>query len=406
MNQNFLDTIYLFSCGANGRMPDESFTFDFNEVYNISKSQGIWETVFLSIISLYERNPDIIKKEIYEKLHQQFIIYCSMQYMRYDFIHKLIKKFDDSGIENCILKGESIARFYHTPVARISSDVDILVNPQKVDLCLQIMKENGFDVGDKVYDSHQIECLHPKFGLVEIHTMMYGRRTEDVCFNNEIKYEEEYLSVTAEDGSTYKTLGITDNFLFLLLHFIKHFLSSGVGIRQLVDVLMYVKNNYELIDWQRASRSVSNLGFEKIFNCIIAIGKKYFLFPENIMSDTDIDETLVNKIFEDMMQGGVFGHDDDERHGFYDLYLNERYKKLKNKNYETYKNMRKLTRLFPNRDFMALNYPYVNKTKLLLPVAWIHRIIKGIIPKRKQETNQISQKHSERLKLLRDLDMI
>lgn len=408
MNQNFIDTVHLFSCGARGLMPEANRPYDFEKIYHISKSQGIWETVFLAVSKLYEDNPQTLPKNTFEKLNAAFLMRCGKQCARYDFIHKLLKTFADNGIACCILKGESVARFYHTPVARISSDVDILINPKKLDLCLKIMNENGFHVGNKVYESHQVECTHPSIGLVEIHTMMYGRKTEDVCFNNEIKYDEAYLTVKAEDGTEYKTLGITDNFLFLLLHFIKHFLSAGAGIRQLEDVLLYVEHNYGQIDWDRANRALLNLGFQKFFACMIAIGKKYFDFPKDLMGENGIDTVLAEQIFEDMEQGGVFGHDDKLRQGFYELYLNERSKKRNGKSYAAYKNKRKFARLFPNRAFMAVNFPYVEKTALLLPVAWAHRIIKGILPPKKQNSAsaQISRKHEERLKLMQDLGMI
>lgn len=406
MNQNFLDTVYLFSCGVRGTTPESTHDFNFKEIYRIAKSQGVWETVFLSVMKLYEKDPEIIPEKTYQKLNSDFLICCGAQYRRLSFIHEVIKKLEENGIECCVLKGESIARFYHTPIARVSSDADILINPQKTDLCLEIMKEIGFDVGNNIYESHQVECTHPVAGLVEIHTMMYGKRTEDVCFNNEVKYNEKYITIKTEDGTELKTLGITDNFLFLMLHFTKHFLSFGVGIRQLSDVLVYVENNYTAIDWIRANQSLENLGFKKFFDCILAIGKEYLAFPDNIFPTSDINEALVEKIFNDMQLGGVFGHDDNTRCGFYELYLNERYKRFNNDSYNDYRNKRKLHRLFPNRKFMAVNFPYVKKSPLLLPIAWIHRIAKGILPKKQNAVPQPNLNHEERLKLMRDLDMI
>ena len=52
---------------------------------------------------------------------------------------------------------------------------------------------------------------------------------------------------------------------------------------------------------------------------------------------------------------------------------------------------------------MSVNFPYVNKSKVLLPVAWVHRILKGILPKK---TGTVSMEHNERLKLLQELEMI
>ena len=409
MNKNFTDTIYLFSCGAKGINPSMDLSdFNYKEIYRISNEQGVWDTVFLSYIKIYNKNPDIMPKETFEWLHSQFMIKCGLQYRRYDFIHRLLSKLDEHDINPCVLKGESIAILYDTSIARISGDTDILIEPQKIDLCLKIMKDMGFDIGEKGYDSHHIECEHPICGLVEIHTMMYGKRTEDICFNHAIKYNEEYLSIETEDGAIFKTLGTTDNFMFLFLHFIKHFLSSGVGIRQLEDVLIYTEKNYDKINWERVNTSFKDLGFEKIFKCVIAIGKKYFSFPEKLFASYVISDSLIERVFDDMMHGGVFGHNDVSRRGFYELYLTERYRKVQNKDYALYKNKRKLTRLFPDRKFMAVNFPYVQKSALLMPVAWMHRIILGVLKNKNQaSTNTLeNQEHKKRLELIHDLGML
>ena len=409
MNKNFIDTIYLFSCGAKGIEPEaDCYRIDYKAVYEIAKEQEVWETVFLSYKNLKDKHPDIIPEKTFKMLKDGFEIRCAAQYRRYDFIHRLLKKIDEAGIKYCVLKGESVARFYHTPIARVSSDVDILVDPQKTDICLNIMEDMGFEVGDKEYESHQIECTHPIAGLVEIHTMMYGKKTEDVCFNNEVKYIEEYLSVKAEDGTIYKTLGITDNFIFLFLHFVKHFLSFGAGIRQFADVLVYTEKNYETINWDRVNTSFENLGFDNFFKCMIAIGKKYFSFPRELFDAYEIDDALAHRVFEDMMQGGVFGHNDLSREGFYELYLQERYKRVRNKDYSSYKNKRKLKRLFPDRKFLSVNFPYVEKSPLLVPIAWLHRIILGVFKGNSPVHTDTAQNQSyeKRLTLIKELGML
>ncbi len=411
MNKDFLDTIYLFSCGANKIKPSNDFDFDIEKVFEISNSQGVWETVFLAISSLYKEKSNIMPPETFSALRKSFLMRCTYEYARFDFIHKLLAEFDKNGIENCILKGESIARFYAEPIARMSSDIDILINPKKLNKCLDIMKEYGFDINNRAYESHQIECRHKQFGLVEIHVMMYGKKTEDACFNHEVKYNEPYIEVKTDD-LPYKTLGITDNFLYLLLHFMKHFLSKGAGMRQLCDVLVYIKSNYEIIDWTRANTAISNLGFKKMFDCIIIIGEKYFMFPKNLIKTESIDEKLIEKIFDDMFEGGVFGLNGYKREGFYDLYLEARYTSMTGKSYSSYASKRKLLRLFPNKEFMCINFPYVKKSILLLPFAWAHRIIKGVFAKNKNDknnknaNNEISLKYQERLKLLKDLEML
>lgn len=404
MNKNFMDTVYLFSCAARGIEPKPLSSLDFDSIYKIAKSQGIWETVFLSVKYLNNSGHQITTPEIYKELNNKFIMCCAVQYRKQEFVHIVIDKLKSEGVECCVLKGESIARLYNTPIARISSDVDLLINSNDTPKCLEVLKELGFNIGDKVYESHQIECMHPISGLVEIHTQMYGNKTNDVSFNNEIKYTEEYTTFETEDGRGLYTLGITDNALFLLMHFIKHFLSAGAGIRQICDFLLYIEHYYDKIDWGRVSAILEKLSFKYIFDCIIFIGEKYFHFPDNLFEKKDIDEKLIDKIFEDIQIGGMFGHDDEQRNGFYDLYLQCRYTRFNRGNYSTYVGKRKMARLFPNRKFMSINYPYVNKTVFFMPIAWGHRIFNGVI--KNKNKRPINKKQEERMQLLEDLKMI
>lgn len=408
MDKNFLDMVYLLSCGANGIEPVADFEFDAQKVLDIAKSQGVWHLVFIPIMSLYSKNNSSISEELYNEYNNRYVAECGKQFMRLNYVHNLLKEFEKNEIGYCILKGESVSRFFHTPIARISSDFDILIEPKMIDKCLAIMEKKGFKNGEKVFESHQIECTHPIAGLVEIHTMMYGKKTEDICFNNSIEYTEPYIDVTADDGTIYKTLGFTDGFIFLFLHYVKHFLSEGVGIRQMLDVLLYIKHNFKNIDWQIANKSISNLGFKRFFEITIDIGIKYLNFPKDLFCFESASESLAEKILNDMQKGGLFGHDQKARRGFYDLYLTERYKKTKNKNLEHYKNKRKLFRLFPNRNFMSVNYKYVEKSFMLLPVAWIHRIWDGLFKNsEKSGVDKLENEvFKERLDLIKELDMI
>ncbi|MBR4893208.1 MAG: nucleotidyltransferase family protein [Clostridia bacterium] len=402
MTKNFLDTIYLYNCAIRGKEPEIKSDINIKDVYIISKKQGIWDTVFLSLKKLYDKDKTIIEADIFNKLNNEFLIKCTLNSKRLVFVHNIIKKLEDNGINCCILKGESVSLYYNTPLARISSDTDILIDKEETDRCLEILKEEGFIIEEQLYESHQIRCEHPTSGLIEIHNRMYGVKTEDVTFNNEIKYDEDHVTFLGFDKCELKTLGYTDNALFLLMHFLKHFISEGVGVRQLADTLLYIENNFSKIDFDRVNTHLKNLKFDTVFSYIIEIGKRYFDFPKDLVDTSLIDEKLLEKILFDMECGGVFGKDSD-RKGFYDLYLAERYKSIKNKDISEYYNKRKLARLFPNRKFMSINYPYVEKNILLMPIAWVHRMIDSIKPKKEILAGE---NNNERLDFFKELDMI
>ena len=400
MSKDFLDVLYLFKCGMRGTDPEER-AYNIKKIFTLSKSQGIWDTVFLSIIKLYEKNPNLLEENVYTKLKMDFMVKCTSYSKRLVFIHNVIKRLEENGIFCCLLKGEAVAKYYNTPLSRISSDADILIDPKKKAECLRILEEEGFQIEGEHYESHQIRCFHKNGGLVEIHIGMYGVKTDDVTFNREVRYNERYVSFETFDKVKLKTLGYTDNAMFLILHFLKHFISEGAGIRQLADTILYIENNFEKIDFERVNTHLENLGFKKIFSYMLYIAEEHLGFDKKF-DRLDCDEELSQKILSDMEKGGLFGKD-DERQGFYNLYIKERYKRFNSGDVESYYNKRKLARLFPNREFMSINYPYVLKSPLFVPVAWVHRIIDSF---KKKEVKQIDEKYIERLEFLKSLDMI
>ncbi len=405
MTKNFKDTIYLFACAAKGIDPKPLDEPDYSAIYRLSQSQGIWDTVFLSVKRLQECGHGLLDEENFQNINSHFMMHFGWQIRKQAFIHKLITKLENEGVNCCILKGEAVSRYYHTPIARSSTDTDILVEKNSVGRCLEILEETGFQVGDAVYESHQIECTHPVSGLVEIHTQMYGNKTNDVAFHNIVKYEEPYTVFTAEDGMQMTTLGKTDTAMFLLMHFLKHFLSAGAGLRQLTDFLLFIENNYKDLNWDRIYSDLEKLSFTQIFHCIITIGMQYFEFPKDIIDIAEVEPSLIDRMLTDIEEGGLFGFDDSKRAGFYELYLQQRYHRFNHGEYSSYVQKRKLTRLFPNRKFMSINFPYVERSVLLLPVAWLHRIVKGIFS-RKDQSSAVDMHHTERLKLMKDLKMI
>ncbi len=402
MSKEFLDTLHLFKCGMRGDTPQEGRDYNIKKIYSISKSQGIWDTVFLSIIKLYENNAIVIEEEIYKKLKMEFMVKCTSYSKRLVFIHSIIKKLEANGISCCLLKGEAVSGYYATPLARISSDADILIDTTKTEECLKLLEKEGFEIEGENYESHQIRCFHKIGGLIEIHVGMYGEKTDDIIFNREVSYDERYVTFEAFDKTRIKTLGHTDNAMFLILHFLKHFIAEGAGIRQLADTVLYIENNYEKIDFDRVNRHLENLGFKKIFAHIIGIAKEQLGLNEKLFADLEYDNGLSQKILEDMEKGGLFGKG-EARRGFYDIYIKERYKRFNKGKFESYNNKKKLERLFPNREFMSVNYPYVLKSPLLMPIAWTQRIIDNF---RKKEETELDENLVNRLEFLKSLDMI
>ena len=109
------------------------------------------------------------------------------------------------------------------------------------------------------------------------------------------------------EGVEIKTLEPTDHMIFLLLHTYKHFISSGVGVRQICDVAQW-STHYEL-DWQRIYEAMKSMHGEYFAAALFDAGEKYFgmTFPEG-WERADSTELL-----NDALDGGIYGSSDMSR---------------------------------------------------------------------------------------------
>lgn len=400
MTKKFNDVLMLFNNSIRGKISDISISYNAEEILSIAKSQGIWDSIFLTIKPLVKENLIKIDVEKKQELNNFFIAHYGRQQIRYALFHDLAKKINQAEISWCVLKGESVSQYYENPYTRTSSDIDVFVQPEDVQKFTDILLTNGFSRLDFSEELHHISFMHTLIGLLELHTEMYSDLDNNIVLDNLITYDEPWVEFVTEDGTIMKTLGYTDNFVFLFVHFLKHFFRRGVAIRQLTDVILYLENNYSKIDWERVNDLLDKLSFRYFFLHLVAIGEQYFDFPKDLFDTSFVKDELVEKILTDIEKGGVWGRIEEERCGFERLFFQRRYSKLYPEAKDKVKVPNRI-RIFPNREFMSSRYKYVNKSVLLLPVAWIHRVFGAVIRRIKSKSV-----HHDRLKLLQDLNII
>jgi len=107
-----------------------------------------------------------------------------------------------------------------------------------------------------------------------------------------------------------KTLGITDTLVHLMVHAHHHLLTEGVGLRQLMDMALFLNNHYDELDLSLLHQHIIGIGHEKAFNAYMALLNKYLGLPkEKIPFELDLqDYVYADKIMDEVWRGGNFGH--------------------------------------------------------------------------------------------------
>ncbi|MBQ4109864.1 MAG: nucleotidyltransferase family protein [Clostridia bacterium] len=412
MTQNFKDLLYLFACGALGNKADINHNIDIMEIYKLSVKQGIWHTVFLALNDIKESELLNWGELSFEQLNFDTLQTAMLNQRKLVNVHNFIKKLEDGGVNATVLKGESLSKLYKNPLCRISSDTDLLIDEKLEKKAVAIAEEFGMEVATRNASSNHALARSASTGLVELHIHLYDEMLEDIWFDNKMANQEETITIKTEDNFTINTLGITDGAIFTALHMIKHFLEKGVGVRQMMDTLIYLKNYKNQIDFKRFNDMMKYLKYDKFMDNIIGIGIEYFKFDKEELPKVGYSVTLMEQILNDSENGGVFGYGAESGSDFYEVYSRERFNRFKNGDYDEYmnklKNANRLKMLFPNRTLLKNKYPYVTKHKWLVPVAWIHRILNKIFKKKQKVTfdNVKNDAIKQRMEMINNLEMI
>lgn len=371
--------LYILGCTLNGEKPRTDLNI--KKIYDLAVNQGIWHIIYEPL----EKHYNLSEYKI------RFLTTVSKSISANEFSYDTIKKLESEGISCCYLKGITVARLYPTPDCRISSDTDILIKPENQERTIDILKSLGYSIGEIKENFHHFQATHPKGRLLEVHTMMYAKPTRDIVLGGEDLYNEQYIEVKTSVG-TVKTLGINDGLIYLTVHFIKHFLSANSNLRQMTDLLLYMKHYYDEIDWERYNSLLKKLNYDKLIDGIKEIGNIYFSMKFDVENTGYSDAILLT--FSEA--------DKDVYYEFCSAKTD--LNKIEYINYINNNSLKgsAIKRIFPSKIVMH-NMGYKTDTLFNLLVSYLKRIlylIKRTLKKEKKKAN------SEKMELLKKLGMI
>ena len=232
------------------------------------------------------------------------------------FIQKIAKKWHNEGLNPIMIKGQGIAQFYRNPLSRSSGDIDLFVPREKYRIAVDLaFGENN--IVDKDFSSGSTNVKYRDY-ILEIHNNLSKK---SIFPQKEKRRRWFYKNV---QNSNKQVLGIdvpNDEFncIFVFNHMLSHFMSTGVGLRQLCDWAMVLHHatqsdkksvlsdklypllkSFGLVDpWQKIGYLlVRDLGLPK---------DEFPLYK-------DIDAKTADFILDRILQEGNFGHYSDKLH--------------------------------------------------------------------------------------------
>ncbi len=401
MTYEFEYLMHLLSCGVKGTAPEPPRQpVDYDRLIQLAQDQSVLPLIGIALSNDHNIGFPCEKAQALVARTRSLAF---TNYVKKNLIMKLLKDFEEAGIQAVLLKGYALADLYAEPNCRISSDVDIYIDIKDEKRSYKLLKEHGCKVNPRPPLSHHSKCEHSQMGHIELHVILYDEIAEKIWFDkmNDRQFIKEPFEEHKTDNGTYLTLGITDNLIYITLHMIKHFVRSGTSLRQMMDIALYLKNYHTQIDTKRFWDILESLKYRKLINTVLSAMIIYCnLSPEDFIGYAKADKEAISGLLADLETGGWLGKNEvEERKGSWYRYNRIRYTEKRSSFFYWCYMIRRnaifyIHVIFPARDSLEKKYPYVKKTACFLPAAWIHRMLRGIwkLFHGKMDTGIISRK--------------
>ncbi len=283
---------------------------NWNQIYNELKMQGVRELLYPIIekikINDYKIYMQLKNDSIYTVCRWQQLIYIQSE---------TIKLLNENGIECVIIKGTAAGIYYPQAFLRSPGDVDLLVSRSDFSNAAKILEQNGYRLFSNVQHVAHHNAYKKNGVCIELHRWLGGM---DITDEQSIHFFEEHIN--------YSELGQIDKYVFpvfparingliLLLHINQH-LRSGIGLKQMIDWMLFVDCCLSDKEWKKEFSDLADrLGLKKLAITTTAMCQKYLGLRKDISWCKDADMETCDELMDYVMKKGNLGAkiDDDDQ---------------------------------------------------------------------------------------------
>ena len=223
-------------------------------------------------------------------------------YIRYLYAQdELCGLFAAHRIPMAILKGSAAAVYYPQPSLRAMGDIDLIVPEDRFSQAEDLMQRSGYTV------LRRDKLRHTEFEKDGQEYELHRRFSREIDVERYITDGLQHLELGNLEGHAFPMLPKLANGLILLDH-MRHHIKTGVGLRQLIDWMMYVERELDDAFWVSAFQAAAKEKDLDVLAITATRACQLFLgLPEEISWCSGANETLCRQLMETLLSSGNFG---------------------------------------------------------------------------------------------------
>lgn len=280
-----------------------------------------------------------------------------------DVQQALCEQLSEAGIPCVVVKGAAAAVLYPQPSNRLIGDIDLLVKPEDFDKACLLISQDAQVLGQTP--------RHNEYGkngvVVEVHRTFSTLHDPQ---KRELADQRVFGAIdAAETGSledySFRCLPQTQHGLVLLEHISNH-LEHGLGLRQILDWMMFVDRYLDDRLWQEEyAPLLKKLELETLAVTVTRMCQMYLGLRTDITWCLGADEQLCRELMEYILNQGNFGR------------KLQRGSNMASSIFGAAGDLRVVFRILQTRG--CKNWKAVSRYPILKPFAWLYQLIRYIV---------------------------
>ncbi|MBP5578158.1 MAG: nucleotidyltransferase family protein [Ruminococcus sp.] len=350
--KNAEDMIYLTACAVNNRKPSQERIVDLD----LTKLFEVCQEHILTACAAYVLESVGIKDNEFtqakEKAVRKNILLDAER-------KKILDRLETEKIWYMPLKGCILKDWYPKLGMRQMSDNDILFDISRRSDVRSIMKEFGFSLkAERVAVDEYVKA--PMFNF-EMHGELFMEYQVGAMADYYSSIKERMIK---DDDNEYGYHFSNEEFyLFMLAHEYKHFTRGGTGVRSLADTYIFLRKFGDSLDWDYLNAELEKMGIADFERSNRELSLKVFSMEELTAED--------KKNLDYYVMSGTYGTQEN-------FVVNAMKSEGGGSRAKYF-----IYRFFPPVRYLEGSVPWVRKSKLLIPFAYVYRLLRGITVSRK-----------------------
>ncbi|MBO4679613.1 MAG: nucleotidyltransferase family protein [Lachnospiraceae bacterium] len=278
-----------------------------------------------------------------------------------------------------VFKGVVISELYPESAMRFSSDSDFYIDESERNRMVEVLLKLGYLFDKEDSNDDVIKYYLSNQHYIELHSKLWSyHRGAKVRILEKMKLTDKRRH-GVYDGVECDIIDYGEQMVFLMFHLCKHLICEHASIRFLSDIMLFFYAHYDEMDLELLKNRLLSLDYWSFFSLLYEISVRYLGFERlQAMEDLNPEEYHEENAEATIIELTLTNRDDFDNQYLcqfvYNMmpYLMGEYEEVELLS----KNGKRLAYLFPSVKNFPKEFGYVQKCPILLPVGWIHRIIK------------------------------